>query len=109
MAGARRRSRRSEGRQPRPNRRRAVSRFAGAGGAAAGSRPAPRGGQDEATQSLGGLVERFQREARGVRSVGTLPVLVAFPDSGPGLYLAAALTAEGAAPTAAFTFKRAVK
>ncbi len=69
-----------------------------------------RGGQDEGDgQSLGGLVERFQREARGVRSVGTLPVLVAFPDSGPGLYLAAALTAEGAAPTAAFTFKRAVK
>jgi hypothetical protein len=69
-----------------------------------------RGGRDEGDgQSLGGLVERFQREARGVRSVGTLPVLVAFPDSGPGLYLASALTAEGAAPTAAFTFKRAVK
>ena len=66
--------------------------------------------QDEPEgHSIGGLVERFQREARGVRSVGTLPVLVAFPDSGPGLYLAAALTAEGAAPTAAFTFKRAVK
>ena len=71
--------------------------------------PRRRGGQDDAGQSLGGLVERFQREARGVRSVGTLPVLVAFPESGPGLYLAAALTAEGAAPTAAFTFKRAVK
>ena len=69
-----------------------------------------RGAQDEPEgQSLGGLVERFQREARGVRSVGTLPVLVAFPESGPGLYLAAALTAEGAAPTAAFSFKRAVK
>ena len=68
-----------------------------------------RGGQDEAGQSLGGLVERFQREARGVRSVGTLPVLVRFPESGPGVYLAAALTAEGAAPTAAFSFKRAVK
>jgi hypothetical protein len=69
-----------------------------------------RGGRDEDDgASLGGLVERFQREARGVRSVGTLPVLVAFPDSGPGLYLAAALTAEGAAPSAAFTFKRAVK
>ncbi len=67
------------------------------------------GRQDEEGQSLGGLVERFQREARGVRSVGTLPVLVAFPESGPGLYLAAALTAEGAAPTAAFSFKRAVK
>ncbi len=71
--------------------------------------PRPRGGQDEEAQSLGGLVERFQREARGVRSVGTLPVLVAFPESGPGLYLAAALTADGAAPTAAFTFKRTVK
>ena len=71
--------------------------------------PRRRGGQDEEGQSLGGLVERFQREARGVRSVGTLPVLVAFPESGPGLYLAAALTADGAAPTAAFTFKRAVK
>jgi hypothetical protein len=71
--------------------------------------PRSRGSQDEEAQSLGGLVERFQREARGVRSVGTLPVLVAFPDSGPGLYLAAALTADGAAPTAAFTFKRAVK
>ena len=68
-----------------------------------------RGAQEEEGQSLGGLVERFQREARGVRSVGTLPVLVAFPESGPGLYLAAALTADGAAPTAAFTFKRAVK
>ena len=68
-----------------------------------------RGGQDEEGQSLGGLVERFQREARGVRSVGTLPVLVVFPDSGPGLYLAAALTADGASPTAAFTFKRTVK
>ena len=68
-----------------------------------------RAGQDEEGQSLGGLVERFQREARGVRSVGTLPVLVAFPDSGPGLYLAAALTADGASPTAAFTFKRTVK
>ena len=68
-----------------------------------------RSGEDEEGQSLGGLVERFQREARGVRSVGTLPVLVAFPESGPGLYLAAALTADGAAPTAAFTFKRAVK
>ena len=68
-----------------------------------------RGGQDEEGQALGGLVERFQREARGVRSIGTLPVLVAFPESGPGLYLAAALTADGAAPTAAFTFKRAVK
>jgi hypothetical protein len=71
--------------------------------------PRPRGGEDDDGQSLGGLVERFQREARGVRSVGTLPVLVAFPDSGPGLYLAAALTAEGAAPTAAFSFKRTVK
>jgi hypothetical protein len=71
--------------------------------------PRRRGGQDEDGQALGGLVERFQREVRGVRSVGTLPVLVAFPDSGPGLYLAAALTAEGAAPTAAFSFKRAVK
>jgi hypothetical protein len=68
-----------------------------------------RRGQDEEGQALGGLVERFQREARGVRSVGTLPVLVAFPESGPGIYLAAALTADGAAPTAAFTFKRAVK
>ncbi len=71
--------------------------------------PRRRGGQDEEGQSLGGLVERFQREARGVRSVGTLPVLVTFPESGPGVYLAAALTAEGAAPTAAFSFKRAVK
>jgi len=71
--------------------------------------PRRRGGQEEEGQSLGGLVERFQREARGVRSVGTLPVLVAFPESGPGLYLAAALTAEGASPVAAFTFKRAVK
>jgi hypothetical protein len=68
-----------------------------------------RGGQEEEGQSLGGLVERFQREARGVRSIGTLPVLVAFPETGPGLYLAAALTAEGAAPTAAFSFKRTVK
>jgi hypothetical protein len=56
-----------------------------------------------------GLVERFRREARGVRSVGTLPVLVPFPASGPGVYLSAALTAEGAAPTAAFSFKRTVK
>jgi hypothetical protein len=71
--------------------------------------PRARGAKEEEGQSLGGLVERFQREARGVRSVGTLPVLVAFPESGPGLYLAAALTADGAAPTAAFTFKRAVK
>lgn len=71
--------------------------------------PRRRGGEDDESRSLGGLVERFQREARGVRSVGTLPVLVAFPESGPGLYLAAALTAEGAAPTAAFSFKRAVK
>ncbi len=71
--------------------------------------PRRRGGQDEDGQSLGGLVERFQREARGVRSIGTLPVLVAFPESGPGLYLAAALTADGASPTAAFTFKRTVK
>jgi len=71
--------------------------------------PRPRASQEEEGLSLGGLVERFQREARGVRSVGTLPVLVAFPESGPGLYLAAALTADGASPTAAFTFKRAVK
>ena len=71
--------------------------------------PRPRVSQEEEGLSLGGLVERFQREARGVRSVGTLPVLVAFPESGPGLYLAAALTADGASPTAAFTFKRAVK
>ena len=62
--------------------------------------------QEAAAQSLGGLVERFQKEARGVRSVGTLPVMVAFPDTGPGVYLAAELTAEGAAPSAAFTFKR---
>jgi hypothetical protein len=68
-----------------------------------------RGSVEEDGASIGGLVERFQREARGVRSVGTLPVLVAFPESGPGLYLAAALTAEGAAPTAAFSFKREVK
>jgi hypothetical protein len=67
------------------------------------------GPEDERGQSLGGLVERFQKEARGVRSVGTLPVSVAFPAAGPGVYLAAALTAEGAAPTAAFTFKRTVK
>jgi hypothetical protein len=57
-------------------------------------------------QSLGGLVERFQREARGTRTAGTLPVTVAFPEAGPGLYLAAALTAEATAPTAAFSFKR---
>lgn len=56
-----------------------------------------------------GLVARYRREARGVRSVGTLPVLVSFPGSGPGIYLTAALTTEGAAPTAAFTFKRTVK
>jgi len=62
---------------------------------------------DAATgQSLGGLVERFQKEARGVRTVGTLPAMVAFPDTGPGVYLAAELTAEGAAPSAGFTFKR---
>jgi hypothetical protein len=71
--------------------------------------PRRRGSPEEEGQSLGGLVERFQRESRGVRSIGTLPVLVAFPESGPGLYLAAALTADGAAPTAAFSFKRAVK
>jgi len=68
-----------------------------------------RGDLAGAKPSLGGLVERFRREAGGVRSVGTLPVLVAFPESGAGVYLAAQLTAEGAAPAAAFTFKRAVK
>jgi hypothetical protein len=60
-------------------------------------------------QALGGLVERFQREARGTRTAGTLPVTMTFPDAGPGVYLAAALTAESTAPTAAFTFKRMVK
>jgi hypothetical protein len=75
----------------------------GRGAGAAGGR------DDSAARQLGGLVERFRREAGGVRSVGTLPVLVAFPASGPGVYLAAQLTAEGAAPAAAFTFKRAVK
>lgn len=79
-------------------------------GVASPAEPAARlkAGRDDqdAAQSLGGLVERFQKEARGVRSVGTLPVMVAFPDTGPGVYLAAELTAEGAAPSAAFTFKR---
>ena len=93
--------------RPSPNQPPAPATAAPEPRAEAGARP--RGGLDEEGQSLGGLVERFQREARGVRSVGTLPVLVAFPESGPGLYLAAALTADGASPTAAFTFKRAVK
>ena len=73
--------------------------------------PAARKGsrEQEAGQSLGGLVERYRREAQGVRTVGTLPVMVAFPATGPGVHLAAELTAESAAPSVAFTFKRAVK
>lgn len=71
------------------------------------AKPAPPPALDESAAL--GLVARYRREARGVRSVGTLPVLVPFPASGPGVYLSAALTVEGAAPTAAFSFKRAVK
>ena len=87
----------------------AENQAAGQEGRASKSAADGRGDLAAAKPSLGGLVERFRREAGGVRSVGTLPVLVAFPESGAGVYLAAQLTAEGAAPAAAFTFKRAVK
>jgi uncharacterized protein (DUF736 family) len=56
-----------------------------------------------------GLVDRFQREARGARAAGVLPVAIAFPEVGPMVYLAAELTPEGSAPLASFTFKRTVK
>jgi hypothetical protein len=99
-------SRDAQGDFARPGARQEAAGSGAAGPPPLAPEPAARLKAGREDDTLGGLVDRFQKEARGVRSVGTLPVMVAFPDTGPGLYLAAELTAEGAAPSAAFTFKR---
>ena len=71
--------------------------------------PAASGDDPQAVRELKGLVERFQRESRGARTAGVVPVSVQFPDQGPSLFLAAELTPEGMASQARFSFKRMVK
>jgi hypothetical protein len=53
-----------------------------------------------------GLVDRFQKENRGARAPGVVPVRMALPRVGTSLYLVSELTPERVAPEATFTYKR---
>jgi hypothetical protein len=53
-----------------------------------------------------GLVDRFQKENRGARAPGVVPVRMALPRVGSSLYLVSELTPERVAPEAIFTYKR---
>ena len=53
-----------------------------------------------------GLVDRFQKENRGARAPGVVPVRMALPRVGSSLYLVSELTPERVAPEATFTYKR---
>jgi hypothetical protein len=56
-----------------------------------------------------GLVDRFQKENRGARAPGVVPVHLALPRVGTSLYLVSELTPERVAPEATFTYKREEK
>jgi hypothetical protein len=56
-----------------------------------------------------GLVDRFQKENRGARAPGVVPVRMALPHVGSSLFLVSELTPERVAPEAIFTYKREEK
>jgi hypothetical protein len=60
-------------------------------------------------EQLRGLADRFQKESRGMRAPGVVPVRMAVPRVGTTMYLAAELTPERVAPEATLTYKREVK
>ena len=65
--------------------------------------------RDEDRKSLDdtrGLVNRFQKEKRGARARGVVPVRMSLPRVGTSLHLVSELTPERVAPEATFTYKR---
>jgi hypothetical protein len=78
----------------------AAFREQGAAGNPAAAPPPP------ARSSIDALVNKFKNEAGGRTVVGTLPVRVAFPSFGPGIFLASELTAESTTPVIALAVKR---
>lgn len=68
-----------------------------------------REGERAADDDLRGLVDRYQKEYRGNRAPGVVPVRLLVPHVGTSLYLASELTPERVAPEATFTYKREVK
>ena len=60
----------------------------------------------KSVDEMRGLVDRFQKENRGARAPGVVPVRMALPHVGSSLYLVSELTPERVAPEATFTYKR---
>jgi hypothetical protein len=60
----------------------------------------------KSADEMRGLVDRFQKENRGARAPGVVPVRMALPHVGTSLYLVSELTPERVAPEATFTYKR---
>jgi hypothetical protein len=52
------------------------------------------------------LVERFQKQGRGARATGILPVRIPFPKFGPSIFLVSELTSENQTPVVEFTFEQ---
>ena len=93
-------------------RRRHLSRRRRARGLAAGAGDGRRGAGSareedrKSVDEMRGLVDRFQKENRGARAPGVVPVRMALPRVGTSLYLVSELTPERVAPEATFTYKR---
>lgn len=62
---------------------------------------------DRRDSQLKQLIARYRNEGGGRTVAGTLPVNVAFPTLGRSVFMAAELLAESAAPSIAFTIRRA--
>jgi len=62
--------------------------------------------QDEHASAIQGMVDRLEKEGRGKRVVGVLPVAVPFPKFGPRVFLASELTPQGSAPALTLTYRR---
>ena len=60
----------------------------------------------KSADEMRGLVDRFQKENRGARAPGVVPVRMTLPHVGTSLYLVSELTPERVAPEAIFTYKR---
>jgi hypothetical protein len=65
--------------------------------------PAPVGSKDN---DLRALVDSFQKEDRGRRVAGLVPLSIPFPDFGSGLFLVSELTAHGTAPVLDVAYRR---
>jgi hypothetical protein len=60
----------------------------------------------KSADDMRGLVDRFQKENRGARAPGVVPVRLTLPRVGSSLYLVSELTPERVAPEAIFNYKR---